>query len=531
MKKIVIFGAGVGGLSVAHQLSKFPQYKIDIYEKKNVIGGLARSRRDMDGCATEYCWRVYFDFYHNIFDIMKDIPLKDDKEKNVLENLTVYQHINILDSKFSNQDKFTGLFKIFLGLTSCDKRLNDFDNLSWWQAMNTTSSSNIYREIGQWLGMDRYKGSFKSVIRVGFEMNLLPAFFSKIFGSYYNDWVTTKPTSEAWFDHWKVYLQNKGVNFHMNSELESIIVKNKKIMSSKIKGKNENIIADYYILSLPVEAVSKIIDKTPKLNNQQFKNIKKMAEYCLHTQLSFQVFFNKSISFGSNKNAFMLVDSPWDIIVLSYDKIYTTKLSKNNPKIQGGWSVAACTAYIPGILYKKPMNQCDYNEIISELWAQLTNSQGLKKMIQENNNFDFDENLIVKWSPIWPTFKNKSGRLVTSEPKFTNNIGSYNLRPSYKTDIDNLFISTAYVKEAIDIFSMEAAAIAGKLTANAISGENNIPYIRERPQIFFNMRFIDSILYQIGLPNIVPQLVIIILIIFFILIILTFVRFFKPNKN
>lgn len=34
MKKVAIFGGGVGGLTVAHELSKNPWYQIDIYEKK-----------------------------------------------------------------------------------------------------------------------------------------------------------------------------------------------------------------------------------------------------------------------------------------------------------------------------------------------------------------------------------------------------------------------------------------------------------------------------------------------------------------
>jgi uncharacterized protein with NAD-binding domain and iron-sulfur cluster len=62
MKKIAIFGAGISGLTIAHKLSNLPkfktQYEISIYETNPVIGGLARSSRSDDDCATEYCWRV-----------------------------------------------------------------------------------------------------------------------------------------------------------------------------------------------------------------------------------------------------------------------------------------------------------------------------------------------------------------------------------------------------------------------------------------------------------------------------------------
>ena len=36
-------GAGVGGLSCAHELSKNPNYEIHVYERHDKIGGLARS--------------------------------------------------------------------------------------------------------------------------------------------------------------------------------------------------------------------------------------------------------------------------------------------------------------------------------------------------------------------------------------------------------------------------------------------------------------------------------------------------------
>src|SRR5439155_8181264 len=178
-------------------------YKIDIYEKKKEIGGLARSSRDDDFCAIEYCWRVYFGFYHNLLKIFSEIPLIEDNKKNVLNNLTIYKHKNILDTRFLMKDKLIGLYNIIYGFTSCDKRLDKLDNLSWWEALGLISSSNFFREIGPWLGMDRLHGSYKSVIKVGMEMQILPATLSK----GYNDWITTKPSSEAWFDHWQYFLK------------------------------------------------------------------------------------------------------------------------------------------------------------------------------------------------------------------------------------------------------------------------------------------------------------------------------------
>ena len=497
-KKVVIFGGGVGGLSTAHQLSKLDDYDITIYEKKNAVGGLARSSRDSEGCATEYCWRVFFGFYDNLLEIMNEIPTLTGTTR---DNLTEYKHLNISDKKSSIKDMISLWPNVMGGMTSCDKRMDSLDDLTWWNSLKTSSSSNLFREIGGWLGMDRYKGSYRSVIKVGMEMQILEAYLD----SKYKDFVTTKPTTEALFNWWVADLKRKGVKFVMNTELDNIETIDFNVSSATVRSKHgvNNIKADYYIFSIPIEELDRIVTKTPVLYKSIGENVRKLRNDCLHIQLSFQLYFSHSVSIG-DKNAFLHIDSPWDLIVLSYDNIYEdTKICKYNPRVKGAWSVAACTAYIPGIVYGKTMLECTYNEILVELWTQLTNSKELTKIIRKNNAFELSQDIVVKWSPLWPGYNvdTNHNRLVTVEPKFTNNVGSYALRPSFKTALNNLFISTAYIKETIDIFSMEAACIAGKKTAHAITkGKTLDGNIRPRPLLFAPFRALDSMAFSLGIP-------------------------------
>lgn len=365
--------------------------------------------------------------------------------------------------------------------------------------------------------MDRFKGSYKSVIKVGMEMNYLSSKLSK----KYRDFITSKPTSEAWFQHWQKDLEKRKVQIHFGGELQKLNFENNRIISaevfdSKLQRMNR-IIADTYVLSLPIEALAALVDRTPELQKGDLKKSKKLSDLALHIQLSFQLFFNRKISLGSY-NSFLLIDSAWDLIVLSYDQAYKeTKLSDKLPEIKGAWSVAACTAYMPGIVYKKPMNTCTYEEILVELWAQMNQSKALQALIEKNNDFSLSENFIVKWAPMWPTYSiNNKGVLTTTEPKFTNNAGSYALRPSLKTPIKNLYLSTAYVKETIDIFSMEAAAFAGKSVAREIEPRSTFVYVKQRPPLFSFFRNFDSYLFQHHLPNLNP----IIIVVLFLLILL-----------
>ena len=527
MKKIAIFGGGIGGLSVAHELSKFNDFIIDIYERNDDIGGLARSKRDEDGCPTEISWRVFFGFYDNLFKTFSEIV--DENNKSIMNNLIVYNHINFYDKNNKFYDWIVSRYNILYGCTSCDKRLDKMDNLEWWNALKLTNDTNLLRAIGPWLGMDRYKGSYKSVIKVGIEQQIIQTYLNK----NYKDFITKKPTSEAIFNYWYKHLLKNKVNIHLNTTLERIIIENKTIkhviIYDHIAKTNKIIKADQYILNLPVEILDKIIDNTPELQYGQLLNIKKLKNNCLHNQLSFQVYFNKSINLNK-KNAFLISDSPWDLIILSYEQIYDVELCKKI-NVKGGWSIAVCTSYIPGIVFNKTFDNCTYNEIIIEIWSQIKNCKKLCKYIKKYNNFDLNDNLIVKWSKMWDTWYYKNNKLETTEPKFTNNAGSYALRPSFKTDITNLYLSTAYIKETIDIFSMEAANISGKYVANQIynnytKSQKNIliPTIRKRPVIFNLFRFLDIIYFRLGIPNIN------VLLILFILLIIIY-KIIKKFKN
>ena len=76
---IIIVGAGISGLTVAHYLIK-KGYNVHIYEKSNVVGGMARSVRDKSNVPTEHSWRGYGPFYYNLFNLLKEIPLQNSKK-------------------------------------------------------------------------------------------------------------------------------------------------------------------------------------------------------------------------------------------------------------------------------------------------------------------------------------------------------------------------------------------------------------------------------------------------------------------
>src|SRR3954465_4369020 len=77
---VAIFGGGVAGLSAAHELAE-RGFRVDVYERKPVLGGKARSipvpnsaqppRRPLPG---EHGFRFFPGFYRHVTDTMRRIP-------------------------------------------------------------------------------------------------------------------------------------------------------------------------------------------------------------------------------------------------------------------------------------------------------------------------------------------------------------------------------------------------------------------------------------------------------------------------
>jgi uncharacterized protein with NAD-binding domain and iron-sulfur cluster len=73
--KINIYGAGISGLITAFELSKYKEFDITIYEKSDSVGGMSKSKY-INNIPSEHSWRGYSNFYFNLIDILKQIPIE-----------------------------------------------------------------------------------------------------------------------------------------------------------------------------------------------------------------------------------------------------------------------------------------------------------------------------------------------------------------------------------------------------------------------------------------------------------------------
>lgn len=520
--KVVIIGAGIGGLTAAHFLVGKVK-EIHIYEKNSIAGGLARTENGPGGGkdTREISWRVYFHFYYHLFDIMKQIPSIDDK--TVYEHLVRYRNVFTPEIDPISFLSFGQIFKIVKTLFSSNSRIDYYDRYPWRDFIGDDNS-----EIPQWLGMDRFKGSTTSVQRIGIEQHL-----RKTKGI--EDCVLDGPTNQVWIDPWVSYLRKKGVMFHFSQPVSKITVNDKTI--TEIMVGDTRVTADLYVLGLPIEVLSRLV---PDLVPDGYR----LSEFSKQMQVGYQLYLDDFLSLGEKDGipyqSFLVRNSPWALIVESKtiswneaDHIHEVIPSFGSingrqefpklSKLPTQWSITACQVDVPGIRHKKSLVLCNEQEMREEILAELYDNKNLMERLKRENPNVSDVKTILenaKWSFTGKDFsvmssftlpREMGGELKTTEPKFSNNIGTKSIRPSVKLGT-NVYLSTAYVKETIDIFSMEAAVIGGKTVAYTILGLPK-PDFPPRPYAALEpFRKIDEVLFRFGLPDIFLILFIILII-------------------
>ncbi len=487
---IKIFGAGVGGLTAAHMLCDHAS--IDIYEMKDTAGGLARSCGPK--CNTyEISWRVYFHFYKHLLGLMKEIPA--DNRTTVFDHLIPYKNTFVPKKSLKEILNITQIWKIHGLLTASDKRLDSYDKYTWRNFINSD-----FAEIPQWLGLDRFKGSTTSVERIGIEQSVIA-------GVDKDDYVLDGPTNNVWINPWVQELRKRGVRFHFRSKVEKVVIDKKTRHVQRVRMEDGNILqADLYILALPIESLSRVaadlVPQAPLLAKQAYQ-----------VQLAFQMHLERPLSLGYQQNqaiqSFLLRDSAWSLIVESKTISWNSRYTENCGTTQ--WSATVCQYDVPGILIKKPLIECTEQEAHIEILAQLESSKDLMLLLKRENK-EFDGKLrVMNWKTMSDTYM-FGPPMTVSDPKFSNNAGTKIIRPSIFLG-PNVYLSTAYAKETIDVFSMEAAVISGKTVAASIVG-GSPPVHPSRPFRVLNvLRATDEFLFFYGLPDILTSVTFVVIII------------------
>lgn len=492
-KKIIILGAGVGGLTVAHELvhSKKTDYEIHIYEKNNCIGGMARSgykERYGVKLPTEYCWRIYGPNYDNLREILKQIPLKDNPLKTVLDNLIDIRDYLIADQKtvfrmnnrpmtlllmrraFKNipfQQKFYVFSKLLYCFMIATDRLNLLDNKTWKEYIDPHDllchdmKKYIIDIMGPYLGAEAAQVNVPSVVKT------LESF--KFFNHPIS--VMGAPTSEAWFDHWKKHLEINGVTFHLNASVTDIYPEGDSVKFALLSDEKK-VTGDVFFCCMSLDSVASL----PSL---KIIGIDVLAKRSRQLMVGIQLYFDKKIVLPHQYTALYIPDSPWQLVIEPQGSIW----NKRYNDVADVWSIGLCDPIRPGLLIKKPFVECTHEEIKNEVWHQIITSE-----LGEYLNL---ATIQILEHHLWDTYVFNGKTLCTDEPKFSTNKGTYYLRPGNHTAFKNFYFATGYTQTETDMFEMESAAESGRRAARIL--EKSIRVVTTNRPLFFSFyRWFDS---------------------------------------
>lgn len=623
IKTVSIFGGGISGMTVAHELIE-KGFKVNVYEKDELLGGMAKSKRNSKNIPIEHSWRGYGPFYHNVFDILKRIPIDENcqkekydekktfsideiKKHNSSESLWTYYKGKVYDiTDFINKHP-GGKIIMKSGGNNIEEIWNKY-NVSWHMKSNSvlkrlekyyigdlkenyeSFSSSVFDNLSnEYLNFeyldnerlsDEIKISFGDSVFIyylylkfitsteqrqkqfyeeymikykdsvnknsydyisygisgpgyGFDVNTISLGHMLSFVERQNNekiklWkAMCKPTNESWFDPWRKYLENKGVVFYMNTELQSITYNNDKKITSCILKNGDIIISDEYCLCInPFDAIEIFnISSMTELYNQH------LSLKTINNQISFYISFSEKINFPDDKNAFVIIDSEYNITFYPQDKIWCKNVDLGD-KTLSLWS-GTCIFSQNGISLSK-------EKFTENVLKQILNSKPLIEKIKKYNKNILSLEKIINSIEIYDEWENniESESLQAKNKKWVNNVENEKYRPDSETIYSNLYIGGAHCKTSINIWSMESAVESGKKVSNLILNKYEIKninvYNHESSSFIKILKNIDGLIYTFGAPNIIDVLILFFIIYLLVSIIIKLkdkISFLKTTKN
>lgn len=552
MKKVIVIGGGIAGMSAAHELIE-RGYAVEVYERNHqYAGGKARSIDYFGRGITQYAkplpgehgFRFFPGFYRHIIDTMKRIPYSDNN-KTVFDNLVPTDRIMIARygntpmitpahfprSKADWEVIFTDMHGMHSGLTkeeitcfskkvwqlstsSAIRRNNDYEGLGWWQ----------YLEADRFPGKDGQPSPYQSLLVQGLTRTLVAAraesastktggniFLQLVYGMANplenTDRVLDGPTNERWLTNWKNYLIQRGVKYVLHAEATSLQYEQGKIQSATIQVGGAHPITvqgDYFILATPVEQAAKLISPDIIKADNTLANINTLSK-SVSWMNGIQYFLNTDLPI--NKGHVIYSDTEWAITSISqiqFWKDYTIE-EHGDGRVKGILSVDISDWFSPGRYNKKCADECPAQEVADEVWKQIKDSLNTEKeLLRDDMLVDWYLDRDIKHNP---SICDSTANLSTNrEPLLVNSVNSWELRPEAYCGIPNLFLAADYVPTFTDLATMEGANEAARRAVNNLlekAGDTQAScklWPLQEPALFMPLKWYDKKRWYQGLP-------------------------------
>jgi hypothetical protein len=494
---VAVFGAGVAGLTAAHELVRLG-HAVTVYETNPNAGGFFRSARMAadNGMPSEYSWHGLGPWYHNAFDIMKQIAF--DETGSVYDKV-LSRPLNFgiapdkVNASFGRDDVFTSgrMFRMtrldlvvrawwLLKTWSANQRAEE--RYAWWNAadlwkpwMSSVGWKTWRSTFGPWIGSDWTRVSLHHVGQF-FRRNLMsgpphdhpadadgPAWTH---GSKDGWLILRGPSSEVWFNPWVAQLERLGVRFAWRSELTRLEFADGRL-SEAVVDSDERVVADHYVLAINPFMAKEVLDRTPALAEMQ--------ELCLfrgliqdgpHTQVSFRIAFFEKIVWSETPSAVVVSDSEFNLTIFAEDQVWPE--GSLGEGIQSLWTGTACAGGVPGRIHRLPIERCTKAQFIEEITAQLASCKALDFLLRESNHGRGLSDFPVARVEVWHEWIFSPDGIRPGQPKWVTTTNTQQWLPRQSTPVSNLFLAGAHTRTEADVWSIEGAVESGRRAARHI---------------------------------------------------------------
>ncbi|MQY28981.1 FAD-dependent oxidoreductase [Nocardia aurantia] len=556
--RVAVFGAGPGGMSVAHELAE-RGFRVDVYERLARLGGGVRSFVTPGGGSDgrpslpNTCGGHFFlPGYAAMPDLLRRIPTGDGRQ--VIDRLTVSSHdvmaggiglngtllgLGVPTSPESLRDfsldrvlhSVRGLLadrpgtrptdaellagKIAAWVTSGDLRragqleFIDLENGFFRADRLSPTAHTLIRDLCQTTSTDSPTRGLNALTLltslVDQNLHLAAGRITAAAPGRTPKILMDGPETEVWFDPWARHLESLGATFHTGRTLTEIGFDDGRITGATVRddnGARSRVEADWFVLAMPPDRLAPLLGPALRTADPGLTGIDRLD---LSVESGFELFFRDPIGTLGGQVTNRDVDRDWLLTVVGLSEIWNLDLSEyGDGRARGMISVEFNNhPYYnsPGPTFRKPIKDLGYDEAFAEIRRQLVDGfPGGEKLFAADNFLGWRPHPTLNWDP--------RGGWTVPDLRTASAPGTTGFFPPQAGRIPNLFLVGGHTATPFGLDCMESAAYSAKVATNALlerAGADAPPAALPRTGPAPELRQLheqDDARFRAGLPNI-----------------------------
>lgn len=514
MKRVAVFGGGIAGLTAAHELAA-RGYRVDVFERgpgAHALGGKARTQYFRDPTTSarlpgEHGFRFFPSFYTLVPDTMRRIPWRADEadvaaalqdmNDNVAQRLVptsrwglaregrrlasfprrppaslpelaeIVEGIVLAFGDVAPRDAATLARKLLHYYTRGDvERGEVYERMSFWDyvggdAMGPRAQHVLVQTPKTLVAMDAREGNARTLLNLLF---LMGTDFAR--RGQASDRVLDGPTSETWIDPWVRWLQRLGVRFHFGDggSLHALALDDGRIVGA-VTEDGMRVEADEVVLALPAEALQRVIWRSglarhdARLARVAQLDMAAITRWMIGVQLYLahdQPMLDGHLGF---------CDSAWGLTCVSQGQYWSPSRMQSlasSAGVRGVVSVIATEWHRTAGASGRVASRCSADEVLDEVTRQIARCRG------RDGRPLLDPDEVVARHLDQDTAR-VHGRITgTRAPLLIHPPGLWHFRPTAATRVRGLTLCSDFVRNDLDLATMEGANLAARLAVNDV---------------------------------------------------------------